>query len=350
MEFSTIAPDAWDNGPAKPQTLMQSHDWMQTAAEIYGQQGHNTVLIAGAAAAPRAIAPFRICGPMRGLRLAGAMDIGESVEMIAADPEARDDLVRGLVRLGVAVDLGHYPSRGGISRSLRKLGKWRGLTLVRKLPLRAMPSLELDEKWQQPLDQCSRSRRQQHRRKWRKAEAIGPVAVEILTPAPADVDPLFDRIVAVEAKSWKGRAGTALLHDEKQAAFFRRFGRKMAEKGQLRLCFLTIGGADAAMTFATVWDNRFWAIKVGYDESFAAVSPGEALLVELIRHAAESGYTSFEFCGKEAPWTKAWAGDALEIEALRFYPATLSGIGRLVADGWQMARQRLAGAAATRNG
>ena len=319
---------------------MQTHDWMQTAAEIYGQEGQNKTLIAGDPGAPRAIALFRPCGAMRGLRLAGALDIGESVPALFADDAALNDLVRGIVRLGVAVDLGHYPTCDGFSQHLRKAGKGRGFTIVRKLPQRAMPSLPLDEKWKAPLDQCSRSRRQQYRRKWRKAEEIGTVALEILTPDEAEMGPIFDRIMAVEAKSWKGRAGTALLHDDKQAAFFRSFGQKMAAKGRLRLCFLTIGGEDAAMTFATVWDNRFWAIKVGYDESFAPISPGEALLVELIRHSAENNYASFEFCGKDAPWTRAWAEDALEIEALRFYPLTVFGLGRLALDSWQMARQR----------
>ncbi|WP_137700411.1 GNAT family N-acetyltransferase [Marimonas lutisalis] len=321
---------------------MQTYDWIQTATEVYGQDGQNETVIVGDISAPRAIAVFCRNGVMRGLRLAGAMDIGESVEALYADDTAKDDLARGIVRLGFAVDLGHYPTSGDFSQRLSKAGKGRGLTLVRKLPQQAMPSLSLDEKWKTPLDQCSRSRRQQYRRKWRKAEAIGPVALEILTPSETEMEPIFDRIVAVEAKSWKGRAGTALLHDEKQAAFFRSFGRKMAAKGRLRLCFLTIGGQDAAMTFATVWDNRFWAIKVGYDENFAPISPGEALLVELIRYSAENDYSSFEFCGKDAPWTRAWAEDATEIEALRFYPLTVFGLGRLALDSWQMARQRFA--------
>jgi CelD/BcsL family acetyltransferase involved in cellulose biosynthesis len=347
VEFSSLSPAAWDAGQAKPHSLMQTHDWLQTAAEIYGYEGQNKTLIVGDSDAPTAMASFRNCGAMRGLRLAGAIDVGESVEALFADDAAFDDLLRGMVQLGVAVDLGHYPTRNDVSRRLRKAGTGRGLTIVRRLSQKAMPSLPLDENWKKPLQQCSRSRRQQYRRKWRKAEAIGPVSLEILSPNVAEVDPLFDRIMAVEARSWKGREGTALLQDDKQAAFFLSFGRKMAAKGLLRLCFLTVAGQDAAMSFATVWDNRFWAIKVGYDESFAPVSPGEALLVQLIRHSAEQDYTSFEFCGKDAPWTRAWAEHSLEIEAIRFYPFTVFGLGRLAIDICQMAKQRIAAKFAT---
>lgn len=341
VEFSSLSPNVWDGGPARPHSLMQTFDWVQAAAEIYGREGQNSTVIVGDPDAPLAMASFRQCGAMRGLRLAGAIDVGESVEALFADDAALDDLLRGMVQLGVAVDLGHYPKHNDVSRRLRKAGNGLGLTIVRRLSQRAMPSLPLEAKWKTPLEQCGRSRRQQYRRKWRKAEAIGPVALEILSPTEAELDPLFDRIMAVEAKSWKGRAGTALLQDDKQAAFFRSFGRKMAAKGLLRLCFLTIAGQDAAMSFATVWDNRFWAIKVGYDESFAPVSPGEALLVQLISHSAEQGYTSFEFCGKDAPWTRAWAEHSVEIEAIRFYPFTVLGLGRLLLDTCQMAKQRI---------
>ena len=97
------------------------------------------------------------------------------------------------------------------------------------------------------------------------------------------------------------------------------------------------------MTYAVVWQNRFWAIKVGYDDQFSAVSPGEALLVELIRSCADSGYDSFEFCGKEAPWTRAWTKESIEIEALRFYPLSILGVGRLAADSKAIVWKRLSG-------
>ena len=348
VDFGAIPLSAWSAGTIAPRTLMQTQDWLRTAAEVYGEEGRNPALIAGDPASPGALALFRNSGPLGGLRLAGAIDVGESVEALYADDAALDALAMGMTRLGVAIDLGHYPSRSGISRRLKAAAGRRGLIVSRMLDRMAMPSLALDESWAEPLEKCGRSRRQQFRRKWRKAEAIGPVEVEIACPVDADVDPLFDRIMAVEANSWKGRTGTALLHDPRQAEFFRRFGRKMAAKGMLRLCFLTIDGRDAAMTYATQWDNRFWAIKVGYDEGFAAVSPGEALLVELIRHAAGQGNSAFEFCGKDAPWTRAWADDAMAIEAIRYYPFTARGLGRLALDGCSKVTQRLASRIARR--
>jgi hypothetical protein len=340
-EFGSIPAEVWENGALPVRSLMQTREWLAAAAEVYGEGGRTKVLIAGPADAPRALALLGRPSAFGGYRLLGAIDVGESVEVMWADEDALDQLARGLTRLGAAVDLGHYPKGADFARRLRRMQRWRGLTLVRSLPQRALPALPLTEDWSEPLKLFSRSRRQRFRRKWRKAEAIGPVEVEILCPSPEDLGSQISRAMAVEAKSWKGRAGTALLQDPRQAEFFRAFGRRMIATGRLRLCFLTIGGQDAAMEYAAVWKNRFWSIKLGYDESFGAVSPGEALRVELMRHCAQQGYEAIEFCGKEAPWTAAWTDQAVEIQALRVYPWTPRGIAGLASDAWGIGLRRL---------
>lgn len=341
VEFGALPAALWTSGALRPTTPMQSHEWISAAGDVYGQGPGTRALVVGDAECPRAVAVLGQSGRFGGLRLAGSIDIGESVEVLGTDDAALDDLARGLTRLGVAIDLGHYPARQGFSARLRRQQGRCGWTFARPLPDRAFPTLPLDASWTQPLDHCSRSRRQQYRRKWRKAEAMGPVEVEICAPRHDEVDALFARAMAVEAQGWKGREGTALSHDPKQADFLMRYGRLMAAQDRLRLCFLTVGGEDAAMTYAVVWDNRFWAIKVGYDDGFSAISPGEALLVALIRDCAEQGHDAFEFCGKEAAWTRAWTTEAVEIQALRFYPWTVAGIGRLAFDGIDLVRRRL---------
>ena len=228
--FGSIPAEVWDNGALPVRSLMQTREWLSAAAEVYGQGGRTRALIVGAPDAPKALALLGRPAPFGGYRLLGAIDVGESVEVMWADEASLDQLARGLTRLGAAVDLGHYPNGAGFAARLRRMQRWRGVTLVRNLPQRALPALPLTEDWSDPLKLFSRSRRQRFRRKWRKAEAIGPVAVEILSPSAAELDHQIDRAMAVEAKSWKGRAGTALLQDPKQAAFFRAFGRRMLEK------------------------------------------------------------------------------------------------------------------------
>ena len=62
-------------------------------------------------------------------------------------------------------------------------------------------------------------RRSDYRRALRCAAQAGGVQTEIIAPQPAEVDSPLDLAMAIEARSWKGAAGTALLHDPQRALF-----------------------------------------------------------------------------------------------------------------------------------
>ncbi|HLH32332.1 MAG TPA: GNAT family N-acetyltransferase, partial [Terriglobia bacterium] len=72
--------------------------------------------------------------------------------------------------------------------------------------------------------------------------------------------------------------------------------------------------------------DRFWLLKVGYDEKFARCSPGILLTVKTIQYAASIGLKSYEFLGKPEPWTTQWSDHNRECISLRLYPYTPSGM------------------------
>ena len=84
----------------------------------------------------------------------------------------------------------------------------------------------------------------------------------------------FDQAMAVEAKSWKGEARTALAYDGRRAEFFRHYVRQAAREGILRICFMHIGESQVAMQIAVEQQQGFWLLKIGYDAGFATASPG----------------------------------------------------------------------------
>lgn len=340
LALGNIHLEHWPDGAPLVRSLMQTPMWLAASAEIYGAGDATSVMIVGTAAEPRALALLGL-RPTGGYRLLGGIDTGESVEVLAADEAAFERLVRGLVGLGRIIDFGHYPAPSGLGERLRQQAGWRGIVLRRALMHQAMPVLRLDDGWRQPLDRFSSSRRQSLRRKRRKAERLGSIDVQVLAPAPPEVDGLIDRFTRIEARSWKGLAGTSLSQDAKQMAFFHAFGRRMAARGELRLCFLGIDGRDAAAEIAAVWNNRFWSLKLGYDEAFSAVSPGELLRIDLVAQAVEHGLETYEFCGKDAAWTSAWTQEATPIEALRYYPLGPRGLSGLARDTVGLAIRRL---------
>lgn len=322
----------WDNvvpGGAMP---FQSYAWVRSAAEAYAQFPARVVCI-GSPGSPVAAIALGEVGHFGRLRQVGGIDLGESVPILARNEEALDVLLGALSDLRLPVCLGHYPigDTDFVDR-LKQSGKRRTSIMARRRPERGLPFLDFDEGWQDPEVAIGRNRRQSLRRKRKKAGELGEVRVEIHAPGPSEFEPLLNEAIALEAKGWKGRSRTAMAHDPRQEIFFRIYGRRAAERGILRICFLRIGENLVAMQIAVVARQRFWSIKIAYDEDFSSYSPGDMLMLEVVKYAVEHGLSGLEFCGKEAAWTTRWTERAHNLAAIRIYPATFSGAAVLVGD------------------
>ena len=118
--------------------------------------------------------------------------------------------------------------------------------------------------------------RQSIRRNERRLRETGALRIEFHEPAEHEVDALLDIAVAVEAKSWKDRTGTALAHDDRQRAFFRLYGKTAARAGRLHITLVTLEDQPVAMYIGEILNNVFWGYKTGFDEAFAKFGPGHA--------------------------------------------------------------------------
>jgi CelD/BcsL family acetyltransferase involved in cellulose biosynthesis len=146
------------------------------------------------------------------------------------------------------------------------------------------------------------------------------------------VPALLEEAYRIEAGSWKGRDGTALQIDKRLGEFYRKYATAMAERGELRVCFLRIGGQPAAMQIAVITGNRFWLLKIGYSDDYAKCSPGILLMVETIRAAASAGLRSYEFLGAAETWIRNWTPLEHACVSFRAYPLTIGGIAALARD------------------
>ncbi len=194
------------------------------------------------------------------------------------------------------------------------------------------PWIPLDAGWARPEDKLDPGRRSDLRRAWRIAQQVGAVRTEVLSPDPAALSAVLDEAFQIEQASWKGRALTALASDAARGLFYRRYAEAACERGVLRVCFLRVGGRAAAMQLAIESGDRFWLLKIGYDEGFRRCSPGTLLMRETIRYAAERGLTGYEFLGVVEPWTAAWTKEARSCVSVRVYPARWRGLVALAAD------------------
>ena len=266
----------------------------------------------------------------------------EPMDLLARDAAALEALAEGVARDAVPVEFGRLPADSPAIPALTRAFGRKWVVVTRRLP--NSPFITLDPSWAEPETHLTARRRSDFRRARRRAERLGEVTTEILSPAPHELRALLDEALEVELHSWKREAKTAILCDPQEEAFMRAYAGAACPEGVLRLGFLRIDGRAVAMQVAMVAGGGYWLLKIGYDDAFAACSPGILLLRDSIAHAVGEGLRSFEFLGRSEPWIGAWTDQERHTVALHAYPRTPTGAAALAADaaamGGRQARRR----------
>ncbi len=164
----------------------------------------------------------------------------------------------------------------------------------------------------QPWDAYYQSLKKQHRATMRKSlqhlESQASVGFDVVQSGQrldADIDEALD----LEAVAWKERDGTAIKSRPDSAAFYRHMLHKAAQRGWLRLYFLTLGGKRIAVRLALLFRNKLYKLKSGYDPQYASWSPGHVLCHKIIEDAWRQGYAEVDFLGSAEPWKLNWSRD-----------------------------------------
>lgn len=299
------------------------------------------ILVEGSPAAGfEAIVPLvRDGGRLARWRLLGDREVHEPGAPLVRDAKAAMRLAQALCALERPVDFARVPLDSPIVAALREVAPAHGKLIVREAD--PCPFLALDESWGTPENQFSSRRRSDFRRAQRKADRLGEVGYAMHRPSPVEFDQLFDEAIAVEAKSWKRAAGTAILCDPAKERFFRSYLRACAERGETRIATMRIDGKMVAMQLAVAWRGRYWLYKIGFDETVSKCSPGTLLMLHALGEAAREGLSGFEMMGESDSWiSDFWTREAHPCVRLRFYPRSLAGYVGLARDtlGWAKTR------------
>ena len=145
---------------------------------------------------------------------------------------------------------------------------------------------------------CFRSakRRKEMRRQRRRLADRGE-RTYVSARSPAEIRRATERFLALECRGWKGSRGSALLEDPGLATFTRSMTRLMAEEGKCRIDSLEIDGRAVAIGIVITAHGRahFW--KTAFDETFAPLSPGVQLALEITEaQLADPSVTTTDSC------------------------------------------------------
>jgi CelD/BcsL family acetyltransferase involved in cellulose biosynthesis len=136
----------------------------------------------------------------------------------------------------------------------------------------------------------------------RRATAAG-VTVQDCSALPPDE--ALDRVLEVEARSWKGEQGTGLA-SEPLADFYRRMAWRLAASEQLRLLFARQGDRDVGYVLGGVRGRTYRGLQLSYDADARDLGIGHLLQIHQLEALAGTGTDVYDL-GMDMPYKRRWA-------------------------------------------
>lgn len=130
-----------------------------------------------------------------------------------------------------------------------------------------------------------------------------------------DIHAHFDEFVRVEAAGWKGQGGTntAIACDEAGNRFYKTLVDGFGASGQCMLNLLTLNDKCIAGQLCLAVDGTVYILKIGFDEAYSAIAPGNLIMEQMFQHCAEDKQTSAVSFVTGKDWNYLWGARSLQV-------------------------------------
>ncbi len=172
------------------------------------------------------------------------------------------------------------------------------------------------------LKNLSKNRRQLLKKKTRYLNELGAVEFAVTRGYNAE---LLEKYFALEAQSWKGRAGTAVTSDERAAKLHDEFAREIAKHNALFVHELKLDGKTIAMYLSIMFGRKTIGWKMSFDENYAKYSPGNLLFIEVINECLRNDSTELDQLSPATYNKSLWADGEYEHAAFYIFKRGLTG-------------------------
>ncbi len=172
------------------------------------------------------------------------------------------------------------------------------------------------------LKNLSKNRRQLLKKKTRYLKELGAVEYVVTRGYTAE---LMRKYFALEARSWKGRAGTAVTDDERAVKLHDEFARETARRSALLIHELKLDGETIAMYLSIICGRKTIGWKMSFDENYAKYSPGNLLFIEVLNECLRNDSTELDQLSPATYNKTLWASGEYEHAAFYIFQRGLSG-------------------------
>ncbi len=130
--------------------------------------------------------------------------------------------------------------------------------------------------------------------------------LEIVDLSKDPPDEVFDRILAIQRRSYKWQEGSDIFQLPGYAAFYRELLYSLRAAGNLRVLVARRDGTDLAHIFGGVAGKTYRGLQMSYLEEVRDLALGNRLQLENLRRCAAAGIATYDL-GMHAPYKERWA-------------------------------------------
>ena len=168
------------------------------------------------------------------------------------------------------------------------------------------PCVSLTQDWDSYFSQLDPKFRYNFKNREKKLKQLGSIKFKIYETKEVSTE-FIDAMLQIERRSWKEKAGTSITTNLYQERFYKLFTPRAVENGWFLGLLLTVNDVPIAHTYGIVFENIFYNLKISYDESYKAISPGHLITGFTIRELYRRGVAIYDFHGNPEWYKMKWA-------------------------------------------
>ncbi|MEL6546904.1 MAG: GNAT family N-acetyltransferase, partial [Myxococcota bacterium] len=154
------------------------------------------------------------------------------------------------------------------------------------------------------LSRRSRNFRRSLERAQRRCEEA-KITIETIDRTHADPKRLYERILSVEARSWKGREQSGITEGGMRE-LYQRIVRRLASRQTLELSFARHDGKDVAYILGGLFENSYRGLQFSFDAAYERYSLGNVVQLATMRRLESQGVVDYDL-GTDVPYKTRWA-------------------------------------------
>ncbi len=164
------------------------------------------------------------------------------------------------------------------------------------------------------LARRSRNLRKAMRAAARDAAADGITFEHVHVGPDGDAAALYRRILAIEARSWKGQEGVG-IDQGPMNRFYALMLPRLCARGRQRTVFARHADRDVAYCLGAVFDGEYRGLQFSFDADYERYSLGGLMQLSQIEALAAEGVRRYDL-GQEMDYKRRWAEGVFETAML----------------------------------